>query len=341
MLGIRIVLAGVFAVAGVAKLFDRAGARRSLSEFGVPGPVVPLGAVLLPLLELATATALIPPASARWGGLAALVLLLGFMGGIVNANLRGRAPDCHCFGQLHSAPAGREALARNGVLAALAVVVIWQGPGPSISAWVSARTPAELVAVGAVAFALVASGVAVSLWLERRRLRDDLADARAHLAALPPGLPVGATAPGFALPDLHGRIQTLDSLRAGERPLVLVFVAPGCGPCKKVLPELARWQATLADRLTVAVISQGTAAENRPLAEEHGIANMLLQENWEVTRAYRIPGTPAALVVTPDRAIGSSVVGSGFAIEPLIRLALRRGAMAAAASTAGATAPLT
>ena len=168
------------------------------------------------------------------------------------------------------------------------------------------------------------------LWLERRRLREDLAGARAHIAALPPGLPVGATAPAFALPDFHGRIQTLESLTGRKQPLVLVFVAPGCGPCKKLLPELAQWQATLADRLTVAVISQGTAAENRPFTEDHGISNLLLQENWEVTRAYRIPGTPAALVVTPDRAIGSSVVGSPWAIEPLIRLALRRGPMVAA-----------
>lgn len=329
VLAIRVVLAVVFALAGAAKVFDRPGTRRSLSEFGVPGSVVPIAAVLLPLLELATAVALIPPGSARWGGLAALVLLLGFMGGIVNANLRGRAPDCHCFGQLHSAPAGREALVRNGVLAVLAAVVIWQGPGPSIPAWVSARTPAELVAVGAVAVALAVSVIALRLWLERRRLREDLAGARAHIAALPPGLPVGATAPAFALPDFHGRIQTLESLGTGKQPLVLVFVGPGCGSCKKLLPELAQWQATLADRLTVAVISQGTAAENRPFAE-HGISNLLLQENWEVTRAYRIPGTPAALVVTPDRAIGSSVVGSPWAIEPLIRLALRRGPIVAA-----------
>ena len=94
--------------------------------------------------------------------------------------------------------------------------------------------------------------------------------------------------------------------------------------------ELAQWQATLADRLTVAVISQGTAAENRPFAEDHGISNLLLQkETGEVARAYRIPGTPAALVVTPDRAIGSSVVGSPWALS-LDRLALRRGPMAAA-----------
>ena len=199
LLGIRVVLAAVFAVAGTAKLLDRPGTRRSLSEFGVPSRALPVAALLLPLLELATAVALIPPGSARWGALAALALLLGFIGGIANALARGEAPDCHCFGQVHSAPAGRGTLVRNAVLAALAAVVVLEGPGPSIPEWVSARTPAELVAVAAGAAAIALAGLALRLWLDRRRLQDELAAARAELAALPPGLPVGAQAPRFAL----------------------------------------------------------------------------------------------------------------------------------------------
>ena len=37
---------------------------------------------------------------------AALALLLAFVGGIVVNLARGTTPDCHCFGQLHSEPAG-------------------------------------------------------------------------------------------------------------------------------------------------------------------------------------------------------------------------------------------
>ena len=55
LLGIRVVLAAVFAVAGAAKLLDQPGTRRSLSDFGVPGRTLPVAALLLPLLELATA----------------------------------------------------------------------------------------------------------------------------------------------------------------------------------------------------------------------------------------------------------------------------------------------
>ena len=154
VLGIRLVLAAVFAVAGVAKLFDRNGSRQALADFGVPAPAVPVAAWLLPLVELATAIALIPPSSARWGALAALVLLLGFVAGIANALRHGKDVDCGCFGKLYSAVAGRATMARNAALAVGAGIVLWQGPGPSIGDWVSARTAAELVAIAAVAAAL-------------------------------------------------------------------------------------------------------------------------------------------------------------------------------------------
>jgi hypothetical protein len=110
-----------------------------------------------------------------------------------------------------------------------------------------------------------------------------------------------------------------------------------------MLPDLGRWQAALADRLTVAVISRGTASLNQPAAEEHGLVNVLLQgEQLEVSSAYRIRATPSAVVVTQDGAIGSSVVESISLIEPLIRVALRRGPSAeVAAPAAGALPPST
>ena len=106
--------------------------------------------------------------------------------------------------------------------------------------------------------------------------------------------------------------------------MVIVFVAPNCGPCRTVLPDLGRWQATLSDRLTVAVISSGTLAENRPVAGEHGINEMLVQEEYEVSGAYRLRNTPSALVVAPEGAIATSPVEGPLPIEQLVRLTLRR-----------------
>src|SRR5438093_6407544 len=102
----RVVLAGVFGVAALAKLADREGSRVAMGEFGVPERFAGPLAVLLPAAELTVAVTLLLTPTARGGAVAALALLALFIAAI-GANLaRGRKPDCHCFGQLHSAPAG-------------------------------------------------------------------------------------------------------------------------------------------------------------------------------------------------------------------------------------------
>jgi uncharacterized membrane protein YphA (DoxX/SURF4 family) len=78
----RLLLAGVFVVAGAAKLADREGSRQAVADFGVPTPLASAFAVLLPLAELAVAAALIPASTAWWGAAGALTLLLLFGAGI-------------------------------------------------------------------------------------------------------------------------------------------------------------------------------------------------------------------------------------------------------------------
>src|SRR5881227_369935 len=132
LLCVRLLLAVVFLVAGLAKLADLAGSRQALRDFGVPARLANPFGVLLPLAELAVVVALLLPISAWWGGLGSLILLLLFVAGIGYNLAQGRQPDCHCFGQLHSAPAGWPTLMRNLVLAAVAGVLV--GFGRSIAA---------------------------------------------------------------------------------------------------------------------------------------------------------------------------------------------------------------
>ena len=114
----RLLLALVFVTAGVAKLSDRKGSRQAIIDFGLPAALAtPLG-ILLPLAELAVGAVLIPTASAWWGALGALALLLLFIGGSGINLVRGRKPERHCFGQLRSVPVAWSTLARNGLLAA-------------------------------------------------------------------------------------------------------------------------------------------------------------------------------------------------------------------------------
>jgi peroxiredoxin/uncharacterized membrane protein YphA (DoxX/SURF4 family) len=341
----RLLLASVFAVAGVAKLADRKGSRQAAVDFGVPTPLATPLAVLLPLAELTVACALIPASTAPWGAAGALALLLVFVAGIALNLSRGRKPECHCFGQLHSAPAGWKTLLRNGLLAALAGFAVWQGrdgeAGPSAMGWLAALSTIQalFLAVGLVVLGLVAAQwwFLVHLLRQNGRLlvRVEALEASSTAGGGFPspngaqdhsssaGLPVGEEAPGFALEGLlHGEALTLEALRSSGKPVMLLFTDPNCGPCTAMLPEIGRWQEEHAEKLTVALISRGDPEENRAKASEHGLRNVLLQEDWEVSEAYWVSGTPSAVLVSPEGRIDSPVVGGADAIGDLLAHAI-------------------
>jgi len=85
----------------------------------------------VPLLELSLAIGLLLPATAWWSAAVAIGLLFVFVTAIGANVVRGRAPDCHCFGQLHSAPAGWDMLLRNVVSAAVGGVAVVAGTPPA------------------------------------------------------------------------------------------------------------------------------------------------------------------------------------------------------------------
>ena len=132
------------------------------------------------------------------------------------------------------------------------------------------------------------------------------------------GLPVGAPAPAFDLPNLEGEAVTLESLCSLGKPILLLFTDPECGYCEELLPEVGRWQDELADEFTIALISCDDPEENREMSNEHGLSRVLLEEDWEVSEAYRVSGTPSAVLVEPDGTIGSVLAESAEEIENLV-----------------------
>jgi thiol-disulfide isomerase/thioredoxin len=333
VLGLRALLAVVFLTAGVGKLLDLEGSRRAMRDFGAPERLAARAGPALPVAELAIGLALVLAPTARWAALAALLLLTAFIAGIGRALARGEQPDCHCFGQIHSAPAGRVTLARNVVLATCAAVIVAYGSGPAFDTWISARSAWQLVAIAAVLCAVAAVAYAWSVRRDVRRLRRDLETAGKVEALGRSGLPVGYDAPVFALPDLRGRRIVLTDLLERGKPVLLMFMSPGCTPCVALMPRVRDWQQTLSERLTIAVLTAGTAAQNA-VFEEHGLDYVLLQEQKEVADLFGVIATPSALFVSRDGKIASQRAESEFGIEPLVRLALRDGVAASLAGTA-------
>src|SRR5438132_2028604 len=204
----RLLLAAVFIVAGFAKLADLPGSRQAVRDFGVPAVLANPSGVLLPLAEIVVAVALIPSVSAWWGAIGALALLLLFVAGISYNLARGRTPDCHCFGQIHSSPAGWPTLIRNLLLAAIAGFVVGFGrtnAGPDVLSWFTSLAVAQRIEL--VVGVIVAALLALESWVlfqtmkqqGRLLLRLEVLEARLAEAGIAStggtafrGLPVGS-----------------------------------------------------------------------------------------------------------------------------------------------------
>ena len=85
-----------------------------------------------------------------------------------------------------------------------------------------------------------------------------------------------------------------------------------------MLPEIAQWQDRYGDVLTIALVTKGSAIENRAKAEEFGLATVLLQGGSEVAAAYQAEGTPTAVVIDSKRRIASRVAAGALPIRRLV-----------------------
>ena len=345
LLLVRLLLVGVFLLSGVAKLADRTGSRQAMVDFGLPGRLAAPFGILLPLVELVVAGALLFVNSARWGALLAIALLLLFVAGITVNLAKGRRPDCHCFGQIGSEPIGQRTILRNIILASLAALMVWLGPGFNVLSWLSTIPLIQVVGLTAVLLILmllIAEGwLSIHLMRQNGRLllrmealeEQCLSGEKTLVKGNPRpenrrnvrnGLSIGAVAPPFSLPDLSGTTVTLEELQAEGRTVLLVFSDPKCGPCMNLMPRIAEWQKRHSGELSLVVVSRGGLEVNHVSALKHGLTNILIQSDREVASAYEAHGTPSAVLVLPDRRIGSRLASGIDGVSELMEQVTRK-----------------
>ncbi|HET8846627.1 MAG TPA: redoxin domain-containing protein [Ktedonobacteraceae bacterium] len=337
----RLLLSVIFLIAGLTKLADLPGSQKALQAFGVPGVLArPLG-IVLPVAEIAIASALISTRWALYGARGALVLLLIFIAGISYNLARGRRPNCHCFGQLHSTPIGPSTLIRNILLALVAGSIVYFGgknTSLSVISWFAVWSPAQQITFMAIVLALLL--IACGGWilvqtlshqgrlllrierLERRLAQTGIVFGIPEQEQSVTGLPVGSKAPDFLGNSLGREIISLKALRAPGKLIALVFTNPHCAPCSELIPEIERWQRDYQDKLTVALISRGSVQDNQAKASEHHLTRLIIQEQDEIDRLYNVQGTPSAVLIHPDGLIESSLAVGPEKIQKLVEKAI-------------------
>jgi thiol-disulfide isomerase/thioredoxin len=339
----RLVLAAVFAAAAAAKLADRRGTRKAVTDFGAPERTAGALAIGLPLAELMVAGLLLPARTAALGALGALLLLAIFSAALAWNLARGRSPDCHCFGQLRSTPASWRTLARNAVLMGVATLALvgtivaepigaveWIGDleGAALLALaVAAASLVLLAAVGAAFLTLVRSYGRVLTRLDRvEAALESHGIAVVEELELPEiGLAPGTPVPPFAATTLAGQEISHETVAASGVATLLLFTSPHCGPCSSLMPTVARWQREQDERLTVVVASAGSAEEVRQEAERHGLTLALHDRDGQLANLFRANGTPSAVLLSPDGTVASWVASGSEWIEQIVAQAVGGG----------------
>jgi len=330
LLLIRLLFAGVFGVAGLAKLFDREGSRRSGRDFGVPERLAGVFSVLLPIAEIAISLSMLFVELSWFGAIGSVLLLAAFTAGMIIQMVKGQAPDCHCFGQLHSEPVGARSLVRNAVLIVPAVILA--AAGRSFQGTDLTKMDSGLFQlISAIIFVALLLSVILHLTqiagrqreiLKRLEIievlgRDGGSVDRQDAGSPHDGLPIGAFVPAFELLGSNGEIVNSNSIGKG-RPALLFFVSPSCTPCKAVLPKIREWADELADKLEIVFISSGTIEENDEVFGSTERRTMLRQKAREFADSMNAKWTPSAVFIDQNGKVASHVAAGDTAIATLV-----------------------
>lgn len=111
------------------------------------------------------------------------------------------------------------------------------------------------------------------------------------------GIAVGHRAPEFTLLDQHGERVSVP----GGSPSLIIFGLPTCGPCRKLMPELATFAHENVGRIGVYFVAGENVAENREFAGDYNAPfPVLTQPGLSVAGRYKVRSSPFAFYIDAD-----------------------------------------
>lgn len=338
LLLIRLFLVAIFALAGIGKLLDLDGSENAIKDFGVPDILAKPFSVLLPVAEIFIAILLLFAQTSWLGAIGGFLLLLTFIGGMLFQMAKGNAPNCHCFGQLHSEPVSAKSLIRNGIFAILAFFLILSGKdNQGLSVFDSSNNSDGNFMSFILGLATVGLLAAVVFYLKKISEQQTQIMRRMEILELTTldggreierenltypnnGLPIGAPAPDFVLPDINGRDISLENLLMQAKPILFFFISPTCNPCAALLPEIERWQAELRGKLNFVFVSSGKVKENLDKLAGDQFKQILLQKDREIALLFGAEWTPTAVLVNTYGTVASRTAVGDRAIREMLEM---------------------
>lgn len=134
------------------------------------------------------------------------------------------------------------------------------------------------------------------------------------LPTLPPRPVVGDPAPIFSLPTPSGAPVGNEQLLG--RDAVLLFWNPGCGFCRRLVPDLHEWANEAGpERPKVVVVTSGRPEDTSDLT----FADVLLEPRFATGKRFGASGTPSGVALDADGKIASPLAVGGPGILELLR----------------------
>lgn len=331
LLLIRILLAGIFALAGVAKFLDLKGSRKAFMDFGIPQGLAMPGAIALSIAEIVIAAMFLSVQTSWLAAIGASFLLLLFIIQMSYQMARGNAPDCHCFGQIHSEPISSTSVIRNVIFLAPAIFLVLRGEFDQGYSLLDPRVDLMQLVFGTAIVALLLAAIFALRKISQQQTeimrrvelmelvaRDGGHVEREDVVSPHDGLPIGAIVTDFELPGLDGKAISLADLMSSGKPILFFYVSPSCSPCKALVPEFETWQRELADKLKIVFLSSGSPAENIEKFGGESEKTILIQKHREVADLLKAQWTPTAVLMNANGRIASHAAAGDSAIRELV-----------------------
>lgn len=291
-----VLLVAVLCLSGFAKIRSVQETEDAIRAMGLPKAVQRRWvAAALPWIEIGCAAALIlaPAGIAIAPAAAVTVLFCTYLVLVIRIVRSGTATQCACFGTLFDGLVTRRTVVRNALLLSTSALML----GGFLTG-ASALTVVRAMGTSDGLWALAAcTGIAIALSLGRGTpVAQEGHDVDDYIRR---PIPVAVVS------DLAGNSRSLTELAATQARLLL-FLSPGCIPCRGTAELIPHWNAVLSPVAVHAVVKEiGQFDTDFPDAVPYGL---LTDEADTAPRSLGIIATPSAVLLGTDGLIAGGPV---------------------------------